>query len=75
MCARVLSCSVVSDSLDPVDCSPPGSSVHGVFQVRILDQVAISYSGDLPAPGTEPSSPASPALQMDLPLSHQGCSM
>jgi len=29
---------------DPVGCSPPGSSVHGIFQVRILEWVAISYS-------------------------------
>ena len=29
---------------DPVDCSPPGSSVHGILQARILDWVAISYS-------------------------------
>ena len=29
---------------DPGDCSLPGSSVHGVFQARILDWVAISYS-------------------------------
>ena len=29
---------------DPMDCSPPGSSVHGIFQVRILKQVAISFS-------------------------------
>ena len=28
---------------DPMDCSPPGSSVHGIFQVRILEWVAISY--------------------------------
>ena len=27
-----------------MDCSPPGSSVHGIFQERILEQVAISYS-------------------------------
>ena len=32
---------------DPVDCSPPGSSVHGLFQARILDWVAFSFSGDL----------------------------
>ena len=30
--------------LDPVDCSPPGSSVHGVLQARILEWVAISFS-------------------------------
>ena len=29
---------------DPVDCSPPGSSVHGIFQARILEWVAISFS-------------------------------
>ena len=29
---------------DPVDCSPPGSSVHGIFQVRVLEWVAISFS-------------------------------
>ena len=37
-------CSVVSNSLCPLDCSPPGSSIHGIFQARILEQVAISYS-------------------------------
>ena len=29
---------------DPMDCSPPGSSVHEIFQVRILEWVAISFS-------------------------------
>ena len=29
---------------DPMDCSPPGSTVHGIFQARILEGVAISYS-------------------------------
>ena len=29
---------------DPMDCSPPGSSVHSIFQARILDQIAISFS-------------------------------
>ena len=27
----------------PMDCSPPGSSVHGFFQTRILEWVAVSY--------------------------------
>ena len=44
-----------------VDCSPPGSSVHGVFQARVLEWVAISFSGDLPDPGTGPRSPVSQA--------------
>ena len=29
---------------DPMDCSPPDSSVHGIFQARILEWVAVSYS-------------------------------
>ena len=29
---------------DPVDCSPPGSSIHGILQARILERVAISFS-------------------------------
>ena len=36
--------SAVSDSLDPMDYSPPGSCVHWIFQARILEWVAISYS-------------------------------
>ena len=29
---------------DPMDCSPPDASVHGIFQARILEKVAISFS-------------------------------
>ena len=29
---------------DPIDCGPPGSSVHGIFQARILEWVATSFS-------------------------------
>ena len=29
---------------DPMDCSPPGSSIHGISQARILEWVAISFS-------------------------------
>ena len=36
--------SVMSDSLRPVDCSPPSSSIHGILQARILEWVAISFS-------------------------------
>ena len=35
--------SVMSDSCDPIDCSPPGSSVYGILQPRILEWVAISF--------------------------------
>ena len=29
---------------DPMDCSPPGSSVHGILQARVLEWIAISFS-------------------------------
>ena len=32
---------------DPMDCSPPGSSVHGIFQAWILEWVAVSFSGEV----------------------------
>ena len=48
---------------DPVDCSPPGSSVHGILQARILEWVAISFSrGPSQNPGIKPRSPT---LQAD----------
>ena len=34
----------MSDSCDPMGCSPPGSSVNSIFQARILEWVAISFS-------------------------------
>ena len=34
-------------------CSPPGSSVHGLLQARILEWVAMPHPGDLPDPGVE----------------------
>ena len=36
------SCPTLSD---PMDCSPPGSSIHGVFQARVLEWGAIAISG------------------------------
>ena len=41
-----------------MDCSPPGSSVRGIFQTRILEWVAISSFRDLPDSGIEPASHA-----------------
>ena len=32
---------------DPMDCSPPGSSVHGIFQARVLEWGAIAFSNVL----------------------------
>ena len=42
---------------NPMDCSPPGPSVHGILQARILEWVAIPFSGDLPDSGIAPRSP------------------
>ena len=42
-------CLVASSCLthcDPMGCSPPGSSVHGLFQTRILERVANPFSRD-----------------------------
>ena len=41
VCLPTQSCPILCD---PMDCSPPGSSVHGIFQARILEWVAISSS-------------------------------
>ena len=30
---------------DPMDCSPPGSSIHGIFQAKVLEWGAIAFSG------------------------------
>ena len=46
----------------PLDCSPPGSSVHGILQVRILEWVAISSSSGFSQPRIKPRSAA---LQSD----------
>ena len=37
---------------DPMDCSPPGCSVHGIFQTKILEQVTIPYSWIFPTQGS-----------------------
>ena len=46
----------------PMDCSLPDSSVHGIFQARIVEWVAISNSRGSSQPETEPTSLVSPAL-------------
>ena len=47
-CLKVKSESEVAQSCptlsDPMDCSPPGSSIHGIFQVRVLESGAITFS-------------------------------
>ena len=47
---------------DPVDCNLPGSSVHGIFQARIMSGLPFPSPGNLPNPGIKP---VSPALQAD----------
>ena len=61
-------CSSLSQArlFEPMDCSPPGSSVHGILQARTLQRVASSLSRDLPDPGIKPGSPT---LQADSSLS------
>ena len=60
---------------NPMDCSSPGSSVHGIFQARILEWLPCLPPRDLPDPGIKPVSPASPPLRWILyPLSHLGSS-
>ena len=47
---------------DCVDCSPPGSSIHGVSQARVLEWVAISFSRGSCPPRDQTASLTSPAL-------------
>ena len=46
---------------DPMDCSLPGSSVHGILRAVVPEWVAFTFPGDLANPGIEPRSPASQA--------------
>ena len=48
---------------DPMDCSPPGCSVHGILQERILEWVACPRPRDLSDPEIKPESLMSPALE------------
>ena len=50
-CMKAKSESEVSESCptlrDPMDCSLPGSSIHGIFQARVLEWVAIAFSASV----------------------------
>ena len=51
VCACVCSVTQLCPTLwDPIDCSPPGSSAHGIFQAWVLKWSAISYSRGSPHP-------------------------
>ena len=54
-CVTAQSCPTLCD---PMDCSPPGSSVPRIFQAKILEWLPFPSPGDLPDPGIEPTSPA-----------------
>ena len=55
LCLVAQSCPTLSD---PMDCTPPASSVHGVLQARIQEGLPCPPPGDLPNPGVELRSPA-----------------
>ena len=78
LCVCIYMCVLVAQSCpalcNSMDCNLPGSSVHGIFQARILEQVVISYSR-----GSSQPRDGNPHLlcllhwQADsLPLSHLG---
>ena len=77
-CAQALhSCPTLCN---PMVCSSPGSSVHGILQARILEWLLCPSPGDLPNPGIEPIPLASSTLQagslpteaLGKPIGHQG---
>ena len=47
---------------DPMDCSPPGSSIHGIFPWNYWRRFPFPSPGDRPDPGIEPVSLTSPTL-------------
>ena len=58
VCSDVISCLLMSDSCNPMDCSPPGCLSMGILQARILEWVAMPLYRGPSQPGTEPMSPA-----------------
>jgi len=69
-CVHSLCCCAQSLSrvrlCNPMDCNPPGSAVHGIFQTSILERVTISSPGDLPHPGIESMFLVSPPLASEF---------
>ena len=76
-CMKVKSESEVAQSCltvcDPVDCSPPGSSVHGIFQARVLEWGAIAFSGSSVGCSPIPTLSVSETLRSSLHL--RSCSL
>ena len=59
LCMHAKSLQPCLTQYDPMDCSPPGSSVHGILQARILEWSAMPSSRRSSRPGMEPTSLAS----------------
>ena len=66
VCSVAQSCETLCD---PMDCSPPGSSVHAIFRQEYWSGLPFPPPGDLPDPRIEPATPASPELAGRSPLS------
>ena len=58
VCVCSVSCSAVSNPCDPIDCSLPGSSFHGILQAKDWSGFPFPSPGDLPDPAIEPESRA-----------------
>ena len=57
MKVKVLATQLCDTLCHPMDCSLPGSSVHGIFQARILEWVGISYSRESSSVDSLPTAP------------------
>ena len=68
-------CSVMFDFCNLLDCSTPSPSVHGIFQVRILEWAAISSSRGSSQPRDQTCIPCASYITGRLPLSHWGSKM
>ena len=64
-CVRSKSLQSCLTLCDSMDCSPPGSSVHGILRARMLEHVVISFCRGSCQPGIGPASLVSPGLQAD----------
>ena len=62
VCMRAQSLRLSPTLCDPMECSPPGSSVCGILQARVLEWVAVPSSRGSSNPEIEPTSLMSPAL-------------
>ena len=75
-CVYMCACVCAQSSLtpcDPMDCTPSGSSVHGISKQGYCSWLQFSAPGDLPNPGIEPVSPESLGWEADsLTLRHLG---